>query len=52
MELFKTWRVLHFKEKNKAIRIETYFVEISEEPKAPSEINEIKWIGCHYAEQA
>ncbi|MEM4230273.1 MAG: NUDIX domain-containing protein [Candidatus Pacearchaeota archaeon] len=51
MKFFKTYEAPHFKEKNKIVRMDTYFVEILGEPKATSEINEIKWIDSHYKEQ-
>jgi len=50
MKPFKTFEAQHFRDKNKIVRMETYFAEISGEPKATSEINEIKWIDSHYAE--
>ena len=44
MKKFKTWQAEHFKDKNKIVKMETFFVEIEGEPKATSEINEIAWI--------
>ena len=34
MKKFKTWEAKHFKDKNKIVKMETYFVEILGEPKA------------------
>jgi len=48
MKLFKTYEAPHFKDKDKIVRMELYFVGISGEPKASSEINEIKWIDSSY----
>ena len=48
MKFFKTYEAPHFKEKDKIVVMDTYFVEIKGEPKATSEINEIKWIDSHY----
>ena len=51
MKFFATQEALHFKDKNKIVRMEMYFVEISGEPRATSEINEIKWIDSNYKKQ-
>lgn len=51
MKFFRIWEAPHFKDKNKIVRMETYFVEISGEPKATSEINEIKWIDSNYKQE-
>lgn len=48
MEKFKTWEATHFKDKNKLVKMETYFVEIKGKPKATNEINEIAWIDSNY----
>ena len=45
---FKTWEAPHFKEKNKIVKMATYFVEIEGKPKASKEINEIAWIDSNY----
>ena len=51
MKFFRTWEAPHFKDKNKIVKMETYFVEISGEPKETSEINEIKWIDSNYKQE-
>lgn len=48
MKKFKTWEAPHFREKNKVVKMQTFFVEIQGEPKATKEINEIKWIDSSY----
>lgn len=48
MKFFKTWEAKHFKDKNKIVKMETYFAEIKGKPKAASEINEIGWIDSSY----
>jgi len=48
MREFKTWEAPHFRDKDKIVRMETYFVEIKGEPKAIGEINEIEWIDTSY----
>ena len=45
---FKTWEAEHFRDKDKIVRMETFFVEIEGEPKATNEINEIAWIDSDY----
>ncbi len=51
MKPFKTWEAPHFQDKNKIVKMETYFVKISGKPKATSEINEIKWIDSNYKQE-
>lgn len=51
MKFFKTYEAPHFKEKNKIVRMDTYFVEIKGDPKPTSEINEIKWVDSNYKKQ-
>jgi 8-oxo-dGTP pyrophosphatase MutT (NUDIX family) len=51
MKLFKTWEAPHFKDKNKIVKMETFLVEIKGNPKASSEINEIKWIDSNYNQE-
>ena len=51
MKFFKSWQAPHFKDKNKIVKMDTYFVEIKGEPKPTSEINEIKWIDSSYKKQ-
>ena len=48
MKFFKTWEAPHFRDKNKIVKMETYFVEVEGEPKAIGEINEIEWIDSNY----
>ena len=48
MKFFKTWEAPHFRDKNKIVKMETYFVEVDGEPKATGEINEIEWIDTDY----
>lgn len=48
MKKFKTWEAPHFKDKDKIVKMEAYFVETDGEPEATSEINEIKWIDSNY----
>ena len=45
---FKTWEAPHFRDKDKTVRMATYFVEIEGEPKATKEINEIAWVDSDY----
>lgn len=45
---FRTWETPHFKDKNKIVKMATYFAEIIGQPKATNEINEIKWIDSLY----
>jgi len=51
MKLFKTWEAPHFKDKDKIVKMETYFVEIKGKPKAANEIDEISWIGSNYKDK-
>ena len=51
MKPFKTWEAQHFKDKEKIVRMETYFVEIEGEPKQTAEINEIVWIDSKYKDE-
>ena len=51
MKFFATQEARHFQDKNKLVRMEMYFVKIEGEPKATSEINEIKWIDSSYKQQ-
>ena len=51
MKKIKTWEAKHFKDKNKIVKMETYFVEILGEPKATNEINELKWIDSSYKDK-
>jgi ADP-ribose pyrophosphatase YjhB (NUDIX family) len=48
---FKTWEAPHFRDKDKVVKMATYFVEIEEEPKATDEINEIAWIDSNYKDK-
>lgn len=48
---FKTWEAPHFKDKNKIIKMKTFFVEIDGEPQATGEVDEIKWIDTSYKQQ-
>lgn len=48
MKFFKTWEAPHFKDKNKIVKMETYFTEIDGEPKATEKIDEIAWINSNY----
>ena len=48
MKPFKTWEAKHFKDKNKIVKMETYFVEIEGKPKATNEINELAWVDSNY----
>lgn len=45
---FKTWEAKHFKDKNKIVKMDCYFVEIEGKPEATSEIDEIAWIDSNY----
>ena len=47
-EYFKTWEAPHFRDKDKLVRMDTYFVEIEGTPKAANEINEIRWVTSMY----
>jgi len=51
MKKFKTWKAPHFRDKDKIVKMETYFVEVEGEPEAIGEINEIAWIDTNYKEQ-
>jgi len=51
MKPFKTWEAPHFRDKDKTVKMETYFVEIKGEPRATNEINEIEWIDSHYKDR-
>jgi 8-oxo-dGTP pyrophosphatase MutT (NUDIX family) len=51
MKPFKAWEAPHFKDKNKIVKMETFLVEIKGNPKASSEINEIKWIDSNYKQE-
>jgi len=51
MKPFKTWEAPHFRDKNKIVKMETFFAEIKGNPEASSEINEIKWIDSNYKQQ-
>ncbi len=48
---FKTWEAEHFRDKNKLVKMKTYFVEINGEPIATSEINEIVWVDSNYKDK-
>lgn len=50
-EYFKTWEAQHFQDKNKIVKMATYFVKIKGIPKATAEINEIAWIDSSYKEK-
>ena len=45
---FKTWQTYHFKDKNKIIKMTTYFTKVQGEPKPGQEINEFSWIDSDY----
>ncbi len=47
-KFFKTYEAPHFRERNKIVRMDTFFVEIRGEPKATAEIDEIEWIDSNY----
>ena len=51
IKLFATKEAVHFQNKDKLVRMEMYFAEIEGEPKATSEIDEIKWIDSNYKKQ-
>lgn len=51
MKKFKTYEAKHFKDKNKIVKMETYFAEIEGEPKATNEINELAWIDSNYKDK-
>lgn len=51
IKLFKTWEAPHFRDKDKIVRMVTYFVKIKGKPKATKEINEIAWIDSNYKEK-
>ena len=51
MKFFATKEAVHFQNKDKLVRMEMYFAEIEGEPKATSEIDEIKWIDSNYKKQ-
>src|SRR3989344_6357206 len=44
MKFFRSWEAPHFRDKNKIVKMDTYFVEIEGNPKATEEINELKWV--------
>lgn len=48
MRFFAIKEAVHFQDKNKIVKMEMYFAEIEGEPKATSEINEIRWIDSNY----
>ena len=50
-EKFKTWDAPHFRDKDKIVRMETFFVEIEGEPESTGEINEIKWVDSNYEKE-
>jgi len=45
---FKTWEALHFRDKDKIVKMETFFVEIKGEPKATEEIDKIVFVDSNY----
>ncbi len=47
-KFFKSYEAPHFRDKNTIVKMDCYFVEITGEPKATSEINEIRWIDSDY----
>jgi 8-oxo-dGTP pyrophosphatase MutT (NUDIX family) len=51
MKFFKTWEAPHFRDKDKIVRMETYFVEIGGEPGQTAEIDEIAWIDSRYKDK-
>ncbi len=50
MREFKIWEAPHFRDKDKVVKMQTFFVEIDGEPQATGEINEIQWIDSNYKE--
>ncbi len=48
MNFFKSYEAPHFRDENKIVRMDTYLVEVTGEPRATSEINEIRWIESNY----
>lgn len=51
MKFFKTYETKHFRDKNKTVIMETYFVEVEGTPEKTSEINEVIWIDSSYKEK-
>ena len=51
MEFFKSWQAPHFRDKDKIVKMDTYFVKVQGNPKPGREINEIKWIDSKYKEK-
>ena len=51
VKTFKTWEAPHFRDKNKIVKMATYFVEIDGEPKKTTEVDEIAWIDSNYKDK-